>query len=636
MHRNTDDSLDDTPLETIFDSVGVVIITIDERGIITSANNASTRLFGHSQKDMLGSNVSILMPEPYQSEHDNYINNYQHTGVKKIIDKGRKVVGLRKDGTTFPMHLSVAKHRYQGQSGFTGIVQDLTLLDEAQTATARLGRILDESVNEIYVFDASTLKFSMVNRGAVTNLGYAIEELLEMSPYDIKPYSESEFRDVIKPLLAGDTDRLHFHTVHSRKDGTQYDAEILLQLSDAVEPPEFVAIVQDVTDKNRILDSLHRSQKMESVGNLTGGIAHDFNNLLTVISGNIELLEISIENPGELELLAEAKEAAAMGARLTNRLLSFARRVKLTPTRVDVNSLVLGLTDMLRRSLGEPISLETILSPGLWETTVDISLLENAIVNLALNGRDAMDEGGKLLIETSNFVVDEEQEKVVGLREGNYIKIDVTDNGTGITPDMHQKIFEPFVSTKAEAHGTGLGLSMVYGFTRQSGGDVKLSSEVGVGTTFSVYLPRCQESDIRVEMPDERAERVADADSAARTILVVEDEERVRRLTARRLKKLGYAILEAPDGYAGYEMFQSNPAIDLVFTDIVMTKGMSGYDLAKKIKDINPNVKLLLTSGYAEDLVNAEKLAETGLRLLRKPYTQTELAEALFTEFTAG
>ncbi|MBX2885267.1 MAG: PAS domain S-box protein [Granulosicoccus sp.] len=622
----------DTPLDEIFDTVGVAILTIDELGLITSANFAATQLFGYRHDDLLGANVSMLMPEPDQSRHDSYLANYCTTGDRKIIGIGRQVTGLRSDHKTFPMHLSVAEHRRGGQRGFTGIVQDLSALNQAQTDTARFGRILDSAVNEIYVFDSTTLRFTMVNQGALNNLGYSFSEMKTMTPSDIKPYDEKSFAELIEPLKSGELKSLHFDSKHVRKDSSQYDVEISLHLSDAVKPAEFVAVVQDVTEKNRIMDALHRSQKMESVGNLTGGISHDFNNLLTVISGNLELLESKLDNPLQRELLAEAQEAAAMGARLTKRLLAFSRRSKLSPREVDVNALVLGLTDMLRRTLGDNIKLDNKLNPQLWGTTVDISELENAIVNLSLNARDAMPNGGKLTIETDNYTLSGPRIAAEELPLGDYIKISVIDTGSGISTEMQQKIFEPFVTTKSETHGTGLGLSMVFGFCRQSGGDVRLQSSLGVGSNFSIYLPRSQSEAAQSSVTTSSGPM----EVSGGTILVVEDEERVRRLTVRRLVALGFNVLEAADGYDALEQFNQRDDIDLVFTDVVMTEGMNGYDLAHAVLSRKPAARVLLTSGYAENMDNSSKLLESGLNLLQKPYTQDELVEALETEFKSG
>ncbi|MBX2879998.1 MAG: PAS domain S-box protein [Granulosicoccus sp.] len=624
----------DTPLDEIFNTVGVAIITIDDFGIITSGNEAAIRLFGHSQAELLGENVSMLMPEPYQSEHDKYLQNYHETQVAKIIGRGRQVTGLRKDGSTFPMHLSVAKHRVEGKTGFTGIVQDLSELDQARAANERLGRILDRSANEIYVFDASTLKFSMVNQGAADNLGYSPGQLSAMTPVDLKPYSEAEFRVLIAPLINGEKNSLEIETTHRRENGTRYDVEILLHLSHAVDPPEFVAIVQDVTDKNRMLDALHRSQRMESVGNLTGGIAHDFNNLLTVISGNLELLDLQIKDSSHRELLVEAREASAMGARLTQRLLAFARQSRLLPTQVDVNVLILGLSEMLRRTLGDNIELKTNLVSQLSPTTVDISQLENAVVNLALNARDAMSDGGTLLIETTSVDVQGSLASQLEIEPGTYVNIRISDTGTGVPQDLLQKIFEPFVTTKKDTHGTGLGLSMVYGFTRQSGGNVKVTSVLGQGTTFDLYLPQSSATGQQQQNPTESMELSNESIDARTTVLVVEDEERVRRLTVRRLTALGYEVIEAADGYAGLEAYRENDSIDLVFSDVVMTQGMSGYDLAVEIKSVNPQARILLTSGYADDVVSTEKLDALNLRLLRKPYDQSELIAALEGELS--
>ena len=286
---------------------------------------------------------------------------------------------------------------------------------------------------------------------------------------------------------------------------------------------------------------------------------------------------------------------------------------------------------MLKRTLGSNIQLESILNDELWDAIIDVSELENALVNLAINARDAMPEGGRLIIETANTSLDDENILGRDLEPGDYVRISVTDTGTGIPDDIKDSIFEPFVTSKKGGKGSGLGLSMVYGFVTQSGGCISVYSEVGQGTVFSLYLPRSQTA-----AADEEIALLADEPQATaqKTILVAEDDDRVRSLTVKRLTKLGHNVLEAANGYLALDLYRENPDVDLVFSDVVMTHGMTGYDLAVAIREINENTPILLTSGYAEDIVNVEKLEAAGLSLLRKPYHQSELEETLNQIFT--
>ncbi len=615
-------------LDTLLNSSVDGIITIDQSGAIETVNPAAARMFQYGVEEFIGRNVKFLMPEPFCSEHDGYLHSYITTGTRKIIGIGREVIGRRKDGSTFPMHLSVGEFAIDGKSFFTGIIHDLSERKQADAMATRLGRVLEGSVNEVYVFDADTLRFLTVNKGARRNLGYSEEELGKLTPVDIKPDFDMErFQDMIAPLRSGEQELLQFETIHRRKDGTDYDVGINLQLYQAEDPPVFVAIILDITERRQIERALRQAQKMEAIGQLTGGIAHDFNNLLTVIVGNLELLEMRVSDPEVLDLVNEAQEAADFGARLTSRLLAFARNSQLEPKVIDLNALALSLTDLLQRTLGETISLNSAFSTDLWPIKIDPSQLESAIVNLAVNARDAMPAGGKLVLETRNITIVEGYEAVeIGLNRGDYVQLSITDTGEGMSQNVRERAFEPFFTTKDVGRGTGLGLSMVYGFAKQSGGHMTIYSEIGMGTTVNLYLP-CHQALVVPEESDNGSSGTALGDGEL--ILVVEDNEAVRRLTMTRLKGLGYRVLDAADGVLALEVLESHPEIDLVFTDLVMPGGVSGYDLCKDARKRWPGIRVLLTSGYAEELTHGDKLEAENLRLLRKPYRQTVLAQSI-------
>ncbi|KNG92185.1 PAS domain S-box protein [Pseudaestuariivita atlantica] len=389
----------------------------------------------------------------------------------------------------------------------------------------------------------------------------------------------------------------------------------------------YTGIIHDLTARKDAEQTLLQVQKMDAIGQLTGGVAHDFNNLLTVILGNLELIEIQMGEFEHSDLLNEAMEAAELGARLTERLLSFARRSPLEPRVVELNGLISGLSDMLRRTLGATIELKTVLSDAPWTVKVDPTQFESAIVNLAVNARDAMPGGGRLVVETRNMALDEDYvADELQLSPDNYVQVSVTDTGTGMPADVIRRVFEPFYTTKDIGEGTGLGLSMVYGFGKQSGGHVTIYSELGTGTTINLYLPRYQDAS---EMSDENDAEPELNSANGNTILVVEDDERVRRLTRGRLEALGYQVLEAMHGPAALQILAEHSDVDLVFTDLVMPGGMSGYEVAQHVQESHPDTKVLLTSGYAEELMNSEKLSARNLKLLRKPYRQAALVNAI-------
>ncbi|OJF92839.1 hybrid sensor histidine kinase/response regulator [Pararhizobium antarcticum] len=644
----------------------------------------------------------------------------------------------------------------------------------------RLGRIVEDAASETYLFDAVTLKFILVNRGARENLGFSMEELRELTPLDIKPTITTDaFSTIIEPLRSGHMPVQHFATVHRRKDGTDYNVSVALQLLQDEDRPVFFAAIEDTTERDAALrglqqasqrldtvlnnttmavflmddrqecvymnaaaeeltgykfeetrglplhdvvhhtypdgrpfplhecaidrafpedfqvkgeetfihkegrfypvaytaspihdecgkpigtviearniaadiearealadfnvalqrrvdeviaeresieQQLHQAQKLESIGKLTGGIAHDFNNLLQVISGNLQLLTRDVAgNIRAEQRVQNAIAGVARGGRLASQLLAFGRKQPLVPTVVNLGSLVRGMDDLLRRALGESIEVETIVSGGLWNTFVDTTQVENAILNLAINARDAMNGRGKLTIETGNASLDDRYTRQhPDVETGQYVMIAVTDTGPGIPSDIVDKIFEPFFTTKPVGQGTGLGLSMVYGLTKQSNGHIKVYSEVGEGTTFRIYLPRTKQQEPLQAAYDDGPIR-----GGSETILVVEDDDDVRATVIELLSELGYRILRAKDGASGLAIVESGVPIDLLFTDVVMPGPVQSRDMARRAKERIPDLAVLFTSGYTENAIVHGGRLDEGVELLSKPYTREDLA----------
>jgi CheY-like chemotaxis protein len=370
---------------------------------------------------------------------------------------------------------------------------------------------------------------------------------------------------------------------------------------------------------------------MEAIGTLTGGLAHDFNNLLSVIIGNLDLVrERSQADPASSELVGEALAAALRGADLTRRLLAFARKQPLQPRPIDVNELVSGLNTLLARTLGGNIEVDLRLGDGVWPVVADPAQLESSLINLATNARDAMPDGGTLRIATGNRELDADYAGThEGLTPGDYALIEVSDTGTGIAPETLGQIFEPFFTTKEGGKGTGLGLSMVFGFMKQSGGHINVYSELGVGTTFRLYLPH-QLDKAAAPAPAPPAAQLAPTGGGV--VLVVEDNPGLRDLVVRQLTQLGYRCLEAGDGPSALRTLESE-TVDLVFTDVVMPNGMSGYDLGRDVRARWPAVKVLLTSGFAEEKRHDTASPQGGMRLLSKPYRKADLAHAIRDTF---
>jgi PAS domain S-box-containing protein len=386
----------------------------------------------------------------------------------------------------------------------------------------------------------------------------------------------------------------------------------------------YIIAVTDITEHRNSEKQLQQAQKMEAVGQLTGGIAHDFNNLLAVAQGNVELAQEAAEKGGDVRrYLSAIKRVSERGASLTNQLLAFSRKQTLYPESTDVGHLVTEMGDLLSRSMGETIEVEVTRGTDLWPCEVDRNQLESAILNLAVNARDAMPNGGTLSIRTVNMTVQAGEDALPSdMEPGDYVLVSVADTGTGISKDLLDHVFEPFFTTKDVGHGTGLGLSMVYGFVKQSQGQVTINSVEGEGTTFNLYLPRCVQAQGRAERDNvERATA-----PGGETILVVEDDPEVRHLSAEMLRNQGYRIVEAADGNEALNALATASRVDLLFTDVVLPGGLSGLDLAAEVRSKRPELPVLYTSGYINVASVDEEIFDQDMELLRKPFSKQDLA----------
>jgi signal transduction histidine kinase/CheY-like chemotaxis protein len=382
----------------------------------------------------------------------------------------------------------------------------------------------------------------------------------------------------------------------------------------------------DITERRQLEDQLRQSQKMEAIGRLAGGVAHDFNNLLTVISGYGHMIMRDLPHDDPLHsCVEEVLKAASRATSLTNQLLAFSRRQVIQPKILDLNALVANMDRMLRRVIGEHIELETVLSPGIGGVKADAGQLEQVIMNLAVNARDAMSEGGKLSIRTSNVDVRRSSRVHADVRPGSYVKLTVADTGKGMDAEIMVHLFEPFYTSKETGKGTGLGLSTVYGIVKQSGGEIVVESEPGRGAIFNIYLPRI--TDLTQRTPTTQGERSVRA--GTETILLVEDEIGVRQLVREMLHRLGYKIHEASSGADAVRIFaQHQNTIDLLLTDVIMPQ-MSGRDLAERLKALQPSLKVLYISGYTDDMLAHHGVLESNVYLLQKPFAPDELAKKL-------
>jgi len=494
----------------------------------------------------------------------------------------------------------------------------------------RVGRLMADSAREIYIFHAEDLHLVQMNRTLRKNLGWPEEGLDAHTPLDfILTGQVEEFREDLDGLRKGDLSTLALSFRHRRRNGTSYPVEGQIQFSGEEEPPVFVAVARDMTQIYDREDRLRQAMKMQAVGQLTGGVAHDFNNLLTVIQGSLDLLEDTLpaDDP-QLTLLKDAMAAAERGAALTHQLLAFSRKQALRPRTLDLNHLVADMDGMLRRTLGEDVEIEFVKGAGLWRTQADPTELQSVILNLALNARDAMPLGGRLTIETANTHLDEAyaatQDEV---RPGQYVMLRVTDTGRGMSQEVLSRAFDPFFTTKEVGQGSGLGLSMAFGFAKQSGGHIKLYSEEKNGTTVRLYLPRLVAEQMDLGVPEDLVE--ADRpEGEGQTILVVEDDEDVLETATIALNALGYETRQARDVEAALRVLRADPpgTFSLLFTDVVLPGGKSGRDLAEEAHRHDPDIPVLFTSGYTEDAIIHDGRLDPGVHLIVKPYRVEKLA----------
>ncbi|GGC18008.1 histidine kinase [Oxalicibacterium flavum] len=615
------------------------IYMLSPDGTIVSWNEGARRLKGYETQEIIGQNFSRFYgaDDLERGMPAHALHLAETTG--KFEGEGWR---FRKDGTRFWASVFIDAVRDQdGQLiGYAKITRDITerkQAAEALRASERQFRLLVQGVTDyaIYMLDAGGIVTNW-NAGAARIKGYAGEEVI--GTHFSRFYTEQD-RAEGKPAFALasalSNGRYEQEAVRVRKDGSQFMAHVVIDpiYDDTGTFIGFAKITRDITEKleaaatlKKTEIALQQSRKLETIGKLTGGVAHDFNNLLQVISGNLHLLGKEIgDNPRAQKRIARALDGVGRGAKLANQLLSFGRRQPLEPKAVNLGRFLSNFQDMVSRTLGESIETEVITSAGLWNAMVDIVQLENAVLNLAINARDAMHGTGKLTIEAGNAFLDENYaRKHSDVNPGQYVMLAVTDTGTGMSPEVVAQAFEPFFSTKPEGKGTGLGLSMVYGFIKQSGGHIGIYSEIGHGTTIRLYLPRTTDTEHIVTPPEEQF-----VIGGSETILVVEDDEQVRSIVVDMLRELGYQILKAADAQSAFAIIESGVRIDLLFSDVVMPGPMRSTELARMARERIPDIAVLFTSGYTQNAIVHGNRLDAGVELLSKPYTRETLSRKI-------
>lgn len=599
---------------------------------IVYVNDAFERRTGYSREEVIGQTPRILQgPKTDRAELDR---------IRKAMETWQPVrselINYTKSGEEMWLELDIVP--LADETGWIthwiSVERDITARKRAdlalQTNEERFRLVTKAAGSAIWDWDVTTGR-QWWSEGLGEIFGHEVDPsgseptLWRMH---VHPDDEAKVDVAFERLVTGKDDTLREQYRFRRADGSWASVEetAFVLHDDDGKLRRVLGSLTDITEQKLLEDKLRQAHKMETVGQLTGGVAHDFNNLLTVILGNAQILEDELSDQPHLQRLATMSLVAAdRGAELTNRLLSFSRKQALDPSVLDVSQLIQGMYCLLRRALPENIDLKIVQTGDLWAIEADAAQLESAFLNLAVNARDAMPEGGCLSIKMANTVCDDHYKtspEAPDIKSGQYVVIDVTDTGTGISADVIGRVFEPFFSTKEVGKGSGLGLSMVFGFIHQSGGHVQIKSEPGEGTTIKMYFPRTLREQ---EIPyTDRAK--PEIIGGSETILVVEDDWAVREHTTEQLEGLGYRVLQASTGAEAIEILSQAGDIDLLLTDVVMPGNMDGRELAETARLMRPNLEILFTSGYAEDVLVHNGRLESGVKLLSKPYRREQLA----------
>jgi PAS domain S-box-containing protein len=609
------------------------IYMLDRQGVVTSWNPGARRFKGYEAEEIIGQHFSrFYTPEDLERRIPAIALETAERDGRFEAEGWR----LRKDGTRFWANVVIDPIRLPDGRllGFAKVTRDLSerrVAEEKLRASEERFRLLVQSVSDyaIYMLDTDG-RVDSWNAGAERFMGYAADEIIGEHFSQVYTQEDCDAGAPDEALAGARNDgRFEAEGWRVRKDGTRFWSSVIVDpiRNDAGDLVGFAKVTRDLTEKREIEEQLRQSQKMEAVGQLTGGLAHDFNNLLTGISGSLEMMQVRIAQGRTAEFdryLMAAQGAVKRAAALTHRLLAFSRRQTLDPRPANVNQLIGGLEELIRRTMGPGIEVEVVGASGVWPILVDANQLENAVLNLCINARDAMPDGGTLTVETANKWLDARAARQHDLPVGQYVSLCVTDTGTGMPPDVIAKAFDPFFTTKPLGEGTGLGLSMIYGFARQSGGHVRIYSEVGQGTTMCLYLPRHTEDATDDHEAELQTEIVPAGDGEV--VLVIDDEPTIRMLVAEILGDSGYSVIEAADGPAGLRLLESNTRIDLLITDVGLPGGMNGRQVADAARVSRPNLKILFITGYAENAVIGRGRLENGMFVLTKPFQIETLA----------
>ncbi|MFM0324222.1 PAS domain S-box protein [Caballeronia glebae] len=614
----------------------LAVFALTPEGIVASWNPGGTSIYGYEADEIIGQKYAALFPDDVDPV------NTSDAELREAVKRGSCTIEgwrKRKDGSVFwaSVMTTVLFAEDSSLRGFVKVVRDESEKRHSHDAvieSERSFRLLVQGVSDYAIFmlspDGTVTNW---NLGAQRIKGYTAEEIVG-SHFSRFYLPEDVAAGIPARALstAAAEGRFEAEGWRLRRDGSRFRAHVVI---DAIHDEAgtligFAKITRDVTEKreaDQILEqtraALFQAQKMEAIGKLTGGVAHDFNNVLQILRGNLELVTSRYSRDEWLTTrLVNALDAVERGAKLSSQLLAFGRRQALRPVSVNLASMIRGMDDLLRRALGETVMVETVVAGGLWNAMVDTHQLENVLLNLAINARDAMPDGGKLTLELSNAMLDDRYVRALSdVPAGQYVMLGVTDTGTGMTDEVLEHAFDPFFTTKEEGAGSGLGLSMAYGFVKQTGGHIRIYSEVGHGTTVRIYLPKSS-ADAYVPVTHGSTALMGGSE----TVLVVEDDAKVQATVIAMMAGLGYGVLKADNAEQALAVLSSGVHVDLLFTDVVMPGSLKSPDMARQAVQLQPHMKVLFTSGYTQNaIVHAGRL-DDGVELLSKPYSRAELA----------
>ncbi len=632
---------------SLLEAIPDAIVAVNQEGIVLQVNSQTESMFGYKREELIGQRIEMLVPDRQREQHRHHRNHFTEQPKTRRMGAGLDLRARRRDGSEFPVEISLSPVTTDNGIVVLSAIRDVSdrkrIEEELRRANEELGHRKDRQLWEYQnrlalIVDSSQDAIigknldgiiTHWNKGAEGIYGYKAEEVIGKPITLLAPVDrQDEIPQMLESIRHGQ--RIdHFETVRVTKDERRLNVSISISpIRDATgEIVGASTIARNITAQKKAEEQLRQAQKMEAIGRLAGGVAHDFNNILGIITSCAELLREYV--PGKalpLEMLGHIRDASKRGASLTRQLLAFNRKQPTQPKVLDLNDRLKELCKLLRPLMGDDVSVVLLQRSELAFVEADPSQLDQIVLNLAVNSRDAMPHGGKFVIETATADFDEEfvrQHPTV--RPCRYVMLAVSDNGTGMEEATVSRIFEPFFTTKELGKGTGLGLATVYGIVQQSGGHIWVYSEPGRGTTFKVYLP-C--ADDKAGLARETEEAAVFRRGEKTTILLVEDDPVIRQLTGRMLEAQGYSVIEAEDGNAALAQAASNSAhIDLVLTDVVM-RGMSGPELVLRLMDSHPETRFLYMSGYTAELVVDHGLSE-GIALLEKPFSRAALLGAV-------